>query len=359
MERITVALGDRSYPVYVGSGIIGKIGSLVEERRASILTDEHVATLFGERVQKAIDTSGTQTHMIVVPPGEQSKQFSTLEHVYDELLSFRSDRKTPLVALGGGVIGDLGGFAAGTFLRGIPYIQVPTTLLAQVDSSVGGKTAVNHPLGKNLIGVFYQPRFVLADVETLSSLPEEEYLSGLAEVIKHAVIADEELFSYLETHHNRVMSRDRDALMKMVTTSVRIKSHVVSQDEREADLRRILNFGHTFGHAIERLSGFGTIRHGHAVATGMAAAVRISEKLGEIDSNDVARIITLLEAYRFQTELPGYSNNDFVNAINYDKKAQEAHINFVLTAGIGYVTVKKMRATDIVDIIGQLGASRG
>lgn len=359
MEQLTVTLGDRSYPVYVGVGILDTIGSLVGDRRVSILTDENVSALFGERVQKSFDASGIETRMIVVPPGEQSKQFSSLINVYDELLSFQVDRQTPLVALGGGVIGDLGGFAAGTFLRGIPYIQVPTTLLAQVDSSVGGKTAVNHPLGKNLVGVFYQPRLVFADVETLLSLSEEEYFSGLAEVIKHAVIADGELFSYLETHQDRVMSRETDALLKMVTTSVRIKSNVVSQDERESGLRRILNFGHTFGHAIERLSGFGTISHGRAVATGMAVAVRISERLEEISSHDAARIIALLEKYRFQTELPGYSNTDYMNAIIYDKKAQGSHINFVLTAGIGCVTVKKMRATDIVDIIGQLGASRG
>jgi len=230
MEQITVSLGDRSYPVYVGTGMLDTIGSLVEGRRVSILTDENVSTLFGERVKNSFNASGTEIRTIVVPPGEQSKQFSSLVNVYDELLSFQADRQTPLVALGGGVIGDLGGFAAGTFLRGIPYIQVPTTLLAQVDSSVGGKTAVNHPLGKNLIGVFYQPRFVLADVETLLSLSDEEYLSGLAEVIKHAVIADGELFSYLEVHHDRVMSRETGALMKMVTTSVRIKSNVVSCD---------------------------------------------------------------------------------------------------------------------------------
>ena len=351
MEQITVSLGDRSYPVYVGVGILDTIGSLMGDRRASVLTDENVSTLFGERVQKSLDASEIETRTIVVAPGEQSKQFSSLMHVYDDLLSFQADRQTPLVALGGGVIGDLGGFAAGTFLRGIPYVQVPTTLLAQVDSSVGGKTAVNHPLGKNLIGVFYQPLFVLADVETILMLSEEEYFSGLAEVIKHAVIADAELFAYLEDHHDRVISRDTDSLMEMVTTSVRIKSDVVSQDEREAGLRRILNFGHTFGHAIERLSGFGSISHGSAVATGMAVAVRISERLGEISSGDAARIIALLERYRFQTELPGYSSEEYVDAITYDKKAQGSHINFVLTAGIGCVTVKKMRATDIVVII--------
>jgi len=351
MEQITVDLGDRSYPVYVGYGILDDIGSMIDDRRASILTDDHVSTLLGDRVQRSMTASGVETQTIVVAAGEQSKQFSSLIGVYDELLSFRVDRETPLVALGGGVIGDLGGFAAGTFLRGIPYIQVPTTLLAQVDSSVGGKTAVNHPLGKNLIGVFYQPRFVLADVETLLTLPDEEYLSGLAEVIKHAVIADEKLFSYLETNRDRVMSRERDALMNMVTTSVRIKSDVVSRDERESGLRRILNFGHTVGHAIERLSGFGTISHGRAVATGMAAAVRASERLGEIGRDDADRITTLLETYQYQTALPEHSVDEYLDAIHYDKKAQGSHINFVLTAGIGYVTVKKMRATDIVDII--------
>jgi 3-dehydroquinate synthase len=351
MEEITVDLGERSYPVYVGFGILDALGSLMKDRRASILTDENVSRLLGDRVKNTMADSEIETSSIVVSAGEQSKQFSCLIGVYDELLAFRTDRETPLVALGGGVIGDLGGFAAGTFLRGIPYIQVPTTLLAQVDSSVGGKTAVNHPLGKNLIGVFYQPQFVLADTETLLSLSQEEYYSGLAEVIKHAVIADAELFSYLETHHDRVMSRERDALEKMVTTSVRIKSEVVGRDERESGLRRILNFGHTFGHAIERLSGFGAVSHGRAVATGMAAAVRISERLGEIEKGDAERIISLLVKYDFRTELPEYSDNDYRDAINYDKKAQGSHINFVLTAGIGCVSVKKMRATDIVDII--------
>ncbi len=351
MEEIKVNLGERSYPIYVGFGILDDIGGLFNQRKVCVLTNPVVDSLCFERLEKSMGDAGIEVKKIVVPDGEGSKGFDTLCGVYDSLVTAGTARSTPLLTLGGGVIGDLGGFAAGTFMRGIPYVQIPTTLLSQVDSSVGGKTAVNHPSGKNLIGLFYQPKFVIIDIDTLKTLPEEEFLSGLAEVIKYGIISDRKLFDYLESEREKVMKREGGALKYIIKSSLKIKANIVSRDEREAGLRAVLNFGHTFGHAVENLTGYGAIKHGMAVAKGMAVSIGISSKMGLLSESEGVRMLNLLEDYGFDLSLPGFSRGEYEDVINYDKKASGEAINFVLTEGIGCVSLKKKRVADIVDII--------
>lgn len=351
MKRIDVNLRERSYPIYIGFGILDSIGELLKEREVCILTNPLVDSLYYGKLEGGIGSSGGKAHKIVVPEGESSKDMETLNKVYDSLVWAGANRLTPLLTLGGGVIGDLGGFAAGTFMRGIPLINIPTTLLSQVDSSVGGKTAVNHPMGKNLIGLFYQPEFVLIDVDTLKTLPEEEYLSGLAEVIKYGIISDRELFEYLESERDGVLKREGESLSCIIESSLKIKADVVSKDEREVGLRAILNFGHTFGHAVENLTGYGTVKHGMAVAKGMAVSIEISRKMGLITEGDSERMVNLLINYGFDLSLPKFSRGEYEGAINHDKKSAGKSINFVLTEGIGCVSLKKERTVDILDII--------
>ncbi len=352
MEKITVDLGERSYPVYIGFDILREAGNFIDTNLVCIITNPVVANLYSEPLISGIEKAGGKTCEILIPEGEKSKDISHVMDVYDCLIGAGAQRSTPLIALGGGVVGDIGGFVAATYMRGIPYIQVPTTLLSQVDSSVGGKTGVNHPRGKNLIGVFYQPKFVLIDISTLSSLPNEEFRSGISEVIKYGVISRNNLFGYLEENREKIIAKDKDSLQHIVTESIKIKADIVSRDERESGLRSILNFGHTLGHAIESLSGYGSLRHGEAVAKGMSAATLISEKIGMITEDEGKRIRELLESYGFDLTLPPFSGRQYIDAINNDKKAQGSQINFVLTEGIGYVSLKKMTATDIVEIIG-------
>ena len=352
MEKIKVDLAERSYIVYIGFDILREAGTLIDSKLVCVLSKPGVANLYYKPLMSGIETAGKKTCKILVPEGERSKDISQVMEIYDSLIGAGAQRSTPIIALGGGVVGDIGGFVAATYMRGIPYIQVPTTLLAQVDSSVGGKTGVNHPKGKNLIGVFYQPKFVLIDINTLTSLPEVEFLSGISEVIKYGVISKTRLFDYLEQNREKIIARDRDSLKHIVTESIKIKADIVSRDERESGLRSILNFGHTLGHAIENLSGYGSLRHGEAVAKGMAAATLISERIGMMTEDDGLRIRELLASYGFDLTLPPFSRRQYIDSINNDKKAQDSQINFVLTEGIGYVSLKKMTATDIVEIIG-------
>jgi 3-dehydroquinate synthase len=353
MERVAVELGDRSYPIMIGSGILSGLGGQLRGADVCVLTNPLVDSLYGEAVRESIEREGGAVHSIVVPDGETSKDFGHLMEVYDALLTHRAQRKTPLIALGGGVIGDLGGFCAATFMRGIPFVQVPTTLLAQVDSSVGGKTAVNHPLGKNLIGVFYQPRLVFIDVDTLNTLPREEFLSGMAEVIKYGVVLDGELFTLLEERREAILNKQRDALIPIIRRSVEIKADVVRQDEREEGLRSVLNFGHTLGHAIERLVGYGRIRHGDAVAKGMAFSADVSLKMGLIPGEVRDRVVGLLTAYGFDLSIPPFNAREYQNALIVDKKSEGAVINYVLTGGIGRFILKKLSVLDILDFIEQ------
>ena len=297
MQTLTVALGDRSYPIHIGSGLLNQPELLLPHLKipqATIVTNTTVGPLYLDRVQKALVQAGVKTMAIILPDGEAYKNTESLNHIYDVLLQNRMERKGTLIALGGGVIGDLTGFAAATYLRGVPFIQIPTTLLAQVDSSVGGKTGINHPLGKNMIGAFYQPQVVLADTETLNTLPDRELSAGLAEIIKYGLISDLPFFEWLEANMELLLARDPQALTYAILRSCQNKADVVAADERESGRRALLNLGHTFGHAIEAGMGYGNVLHGEAVGTGMIMAAVLSQQLGWISKQDVARIRALI-----------------------------------------------------------------
>jgi 3-dehydroquinate synthase len=282
---------------------------------------------------------GKQCLAIVLPDGEEEKNVNNLMRIFDVLLENKCDRKTTLVALGGGVIGDMTGFAAATYMRGVPFVQIPTTLLAQVDSSVGGKTAINHPLGKNMIGAFYQPQSVLADTATLASLPQRELSAGLAEVIKHGAIIDIEFFSWLEQHMDQLMARDDAALAQVIRRSCEIKADVVRQDERESGLRAILNFGHTFGHAIEAGLGYGEWLHGEAVGCGMVMAADLSHRLGYLSAQDKSRIIALVKAAGLPVVAPDLGVDRWLELMEVDKKNEGGQIKFILLKPLGQATI--------------------
>jgi len=343
MQSVRVALGARSYPIHIGSGLLERpelIAPVMPQRRAAIVTNETVAPLYLGRLGAALARAGIETVPVVIPDGEQYKDWRTLNTVYDALLAARCDRATTIVALGGGVVGDLAGFAAATYQRGVPYVQVPTTLLAQVDSSVGGKTAVNHPRGKNILGAFYQPLAVIADIDTLKTLPERELRAGMAEVVKHGVICDAGFFAWLERDLDRLLARDPQALGKAVLRSCEIKAGFVSRDERESGERALLNFGHTFGHAIEAGLGYGKWLHGEAVAAGMVLAAELSRRLGYLSENDVARIAALLERAGLPVSVRGLSAERFLELMSVDKKARDQRLTFIVLEKIGKALIR-------------------
>jgi len=343
MQTVRVALGDRSYPVHIGRGLLARgdlVASAIPQRRVAIVTNETVAPLHLDRLAAALGAAGVTCIRIVVPDGEDHKDWRTLDAVFEELLAHRCDRQTALVALGGGVIGDLAGFAAATYQRGVPFIQVPTTLLAQVDSSVGGKTAINHPRGKNMIGAFHQPLLVLADMDTLATLPERELRAGLAEVIKHGAIRDAELFAWLETNIERLRARDPDALAHVVRRSVEIKAEVVARDERESGERALLNFGHTFGHAIESGLGYGTWLHGEAVAAGMVMAGELSTRLGLLDGSSAARLRRLIDRAGLPVLGPRLGAERYAELMAVDKKARSGRNAFVVLERLGSAAIR-------------------
>jgi 3-dehydroquinate synthase len=341
VEILRVELGERSYSIVVGTHLVHRVGEWLEgmglAKRVMIVTHPRLKGLYGGLVASGLRDYGHAPVIIEVPDGEETKSLERASWLYDDLLTRKIDRNTALLALGGGVIGDLVGFVAATILRGVPYIQVPTTLLAQVDSSVGGKTAVNHPLGKNLIGAFYQPILVVADLVTLMTLPPEEYHAGLAEVIKYGVIADEAFFGFLEEQAEPVKSLDSDALEHIVLTSCAIKAAVVARDEREAGLRSILNFGHTIAHAVEAVDAYKSIKHGLAVAMGMACAARLSEALGVCAGAEADRLIRCLEDYGHPTRLPPMDPEALWEAMTLDKKVRDEKVRLVLMEAVGRV----------------------
>ena len=343
MQTLSLALGERSYPIHIGAGLLGRVDlvvSVLSRKRMAIVTNTTVAPLFLERFAGPLVREGVEVVRIVVPDGEDHKDWQTLNQIFDALLKERCGRDTTLVALGGGVIGDITGFAAATYQRGVNYIQVPTTLLAQVDSSVGGKTAINHPLGKNMIGAFHQPRLVLADMATLDTLPERELRSGLAEVIKHGLIRDEAFLVWLEANVARLLARDPEALAHAVLRSVEIKAEIVGQDERESGLRRVLNFGHTFGHAIETGFGYGAWLHGEAVAAGMAMATDLSRQLGYLSEADAERVRSLLARAGLPVTAKGLAPARMQQLMKGDKKVKDGRIHFVLLERLGAATVR-------------------
>ena len=339
--NLTVDLGERSYPIVIGRHLLenDEFARYVPGKRVAIVTNTVVAPLYLERLSVMLQAAGKQCQSIVLPDGEEEKNADNLMRIFTALLEHKCDRKTTLVALGGGVIGDMTGFAAATYMRGVPFVQVPTTLLAQVDSSVGGKTAINHPLGKNMIGAFYQPQAVLADTATLSSLPDRELSAGLAEVIKHGAIIDADFFRWQEQNMGRLMARDDEALAHAIRRSCEIKADVVRQDEREGGLRAILNFGHTFGHAIEAGLGYGEWLHGEAVGCGMVMAADLSVRLGYLAPEDQARIVALVKAAGLPTVAPDLGEARWLELMEVDKKNEDGRIKFILLKPLGQATM--------------------
>ena len=338
MLTTVVGLGDRAYPIHIGTGLLDQVQLVtahLPQKRVAIVTNETVAPLYLGRLSAALEGAGVEVLPIVVRDGESFKNWETLNLIFDALLAARCERKTTLIALGGGVIGDLTGFAAATYLRGVPFIQVPTTLLSQVDSSVGGKTGINHPLGKNMIGAFYQPRLVLADLASLDTLPDRELAAGLAEVIKYGILGDAPFFEWLEANMPALLARDRDALAHAVQRCCRNKADIVAEDERETGRRALLNLGHTFGHAIEAALGFGVWLHGEAVAAGMALAARTSLLLGHIGETELKRIESILAAARLPVAPPELPVARWLELMGHDKKVEAGRLRFVLLRALG------------------------
>nr|WP_081589832.1 bifunctional shikimate kinase/3-dehydroquinate synthase AroKB [Massilia timonae] len=339
-DRITlnVDLGERSYPIAIGPGLLDDAALLerhIGGNKVAIVTNTTVAPLYLDKVAGHLRAAGRDVVEIVLPDGEEHKNWQSLNLVYDALLQNKCDRKTTLVALGGGVIGDLTGFAASSYMRGVPFVQIPTTLLSQVDSSVGGKTGINHPLGKNMIGAFYQPRAVIADTATLDTLPPRELSAGLAEVIKHGAILDATFFDWIEANIGKLMAREPQAIAHAIARSCEIKSEVVRKDEREGGLRAVLNFGHTFGHAIENGLGYGEWLHGEAVGCGMVMAADMSARLGLIEPAAVERVRALVRAAGLPAEAPDLGEARWIELMEVDKKNEGGEIRFILLKPLG------------------------
>ena len=351
MQTLSVALGERSYPIHIGAGLLDDAGLYaphVKGKRVAIVTNPVVAPLYLARVQAAIGQAGGTAVAVLTEDGEQAKGWAALDRVIDALLAAQLGRDALVVALGGGVIGDLAGFAAAIYQRGIPFLQVPTTLLAQVDSSVGGKTAINHARGKNMVGAFHQPLAVIADVATLDSLPERELRAGIAEVIKHGFILDSAFVAWLEANIGKLLARDRAALEHAVRRSCELKAQVVAADEREAGLRAILNFGHTFGHAIEAGAGYGEWLHGEAVAAGMVMAAELSQRAGTLRRADAERVKALIARAGLPVRGPKLPVARYLELMQIDKKAAGGKMRFVLLDGIGRATLRGELSADAI-----------
>lgn len=343
MKTVQVSLGERSYEIFIESGLLGQVGELLEHRGIHptifLISNSRVFELYGEDLFRQLSDRGCQVNEIIIPDGEQHKTIKTVEQIYTDLLSHRADRSSTVIALGGGVTGDIAGFAAATLLRGIPYIQIPTTLLAQVDSSVGGKTGVNHPLGKNMIGSFYQPELVCIDTDTLSTLPPREFQSGLYEVVKYGLICDSEFFEFFATHLEDIQGQVTDVLEEVISRCCVIKAEITSQDEKEQDLRRILNFGHTFGHALEVATEYQEFTHGEAIAWGMLVETQLSRLQGFLDDSTSKRIMQTVHSIGDLPPIDSVSIESLMEAMKRDKKHQGDQIIFVLLKGIGTTVI--------------------
>ncbi|MDC0182709.1 3-dehydroquinate synthase [Nitrosomonadales bacterium] len=337
-ETININLGKRSYPIYVGEHLLTN-GDLFEKhisnKKVAIVTNETISPLYLQKISKTFKDINKEIIPIILPDGEAFKNFETLNLIYDELLKNRANRQISLVALGGGVVGDITGFAAATFMRGVDFIQIPTTLLSQVDSSVGGKTGINHQLGKNMIGAFYQPKCVIADISLLATLPDNHLSAGLAEVIKYGLIRDFSFFEWLEKNINGIMKRDSKLLINAVICSCKNKADIVESDEFESNIRAILNLGHTFGHAIETATGYGKWLHGEAIGIGMVMAAHLSEQMGWLKKEEYQRIKSLIVSSNLPINPPEISKKDFLDLMQLDKKTKDDQINLVLQQGIG------------------------
>jgi 3-dehydroquinate synthase len=348
MKRIRVKLGQNGYNIYVGSDLLSQVGRFLKElgfnNKAVIITDPTVKNLYALSLRQSLIGNGYKGVILEIPEGEEFKSLDTAERLYEELTDFDAERLTPIMALGGGVIGDTAGFVAATYMRGVPFVQLPTTLLAQVDSSIGGKVAVNFGRLKNIIGAYYQPKIVVSDITTLLTLSPAEIISGLSEVIKYAIIRDENFFTYLEEHLDQIKSLDKNSLEYIVTVSARIKADIVAKDEKDEGLRNILNFGHTIGHAVESVTNF-NVSHGQAIAIGMLSASIIAKESGIFENAAVLRIRRLLKRAGLMTKMPKIETSKIIEAMTHDKKIVGGKIRFVLPRSIGEVFV-----TDEVDL---------
>jgi len=353
---LTVNLPENSYDIVIDRGILSSLGNRCAaiglKGRAAVITNPRVAALYGDVVQASLAGAGFDVALIEMADGEEYKNAATLNQVYDRLLEAGVDRTSFIVALGGGVVGDLAGFAAATWLRGIPFVQVPTTLLAQVDSSVGGKTGIDHPKGKNLIGAFYQPRLVLVDVDTLATLDRRQFCSGLAEVVKYGAVLDLQFFEYLETTIDRILAMETEPLIEIVHRSCRLKAGVVEQDEKESGLRAVLNYGHTLGHAFEALCGYSGLVHGEAVAIGMSLAAKVSLTKELCSRADVDRITALIGRCGLSVEIPPYERKHLLEAVSSDKKAAGGTITFICNRGLGRYSMSKHTPEELLILSG-------
>lgn len=341
MKTLQVALGERSYPIYIGEHLLSEqalFAAHIKGKEVLIVSNDTVAPLYMDTVQAALSNYRVQT--VILPDGEQYKTLEIMQQIFDGMLQARMSRQTTIIALGGGVIGDMAGFAAACYQRGVPFIQVPTTLLSQVDSSVGGKTAVNHPLGKNMIGAFYQPQCVFADTSTLTTLDNRQFAAGLAEVIKYGLINDAEFFDWLEANMAGLVARKPDLLAQAIARSCQDKADIVAADEREQGVRALLNLGHTFGHAIETGCGYGVVLHGEAIAIGMVMAADLSRRLGWLDEATVDRIKAILQAAGLPVSVPSeMTASRFMELMAVDKKVQDGAIRLILLKAIGQAVI--------------------
>ncbi|MDY6912394.1 MAG: 3-dehydroquinate synthase, partial [Chloroflexota bacterium] len=347
-----VTTATASYPVFVGWGLLDTLGERMKKAglngNALVISEDHVFPLYGDRVQASLQKAGFAIDSFVIPHGEKSKTIEIANRIYDFLVQHRAERNHIIVALGGGLIGDVAGFVAATFLRGMPLVHVPTSLMAMVDSSIGGKVAINHPEGKNLIGAFYQPRLVLADVQTLITLPQRELTSGWAEVIKHGLIRDADYFRFLERNTDKLTKLDKASTTEAIKRSAAIKAAVVSEDEKEAGLRMILNYGHTIAHGLETAAGYGEMLHGEAVAVGMMGAARIAERLNLLEGNAVKQQTALLQKFNLPVTYPGADLESIMKTIELDKKVQAKAVRWVLLQNIGKTVIRNDVLPDLV-----------
>lgn len=349
MQTLHVALDSRSYPIHIGSNLLNQADLILprlKRKSVAIVTNTTVAPLYLGPLAKTLRDAGVSVIEIILPDGEAYKNTDTLNLIYDALLKNRCERSTTLIALGGGVIGDLTGYAAATYLRGVPFIQIPTTLLSQVDSSVGGKTGINHPLGKNMIGAFYQPKLVLADIGTLKTLPPRELSAGLAEVIKYGLIRDADFFDWLEINIGKLMALDEAAISYAIYRSCQNKAEVVAADEHETGERALLNLGHTFGHAIENAMGYGVWLHGEAVAAGTIMAADLSRRMGWLNADEFTRIHQLLSISNLPLQAPNLGADRYLDLMASDKKVADGKIRLVLQQGIGKAVITSDYAAD-------------
>ena len=360
MKTVTVTLPGRDYDILIGRGLIRDAGSLIRDAAhptlAVVITDENIADLYLEAVRSSIESTGLRCVTASIPAGESSKSLEMARRLYDDLAEAGADRGSVVVALGGGVVGDLAGFVAATYMRGIPYVQLPTTLLADVDSSVGGKVAVNHARGKNLIGAFYQPRLVIADIDTLDTLPTPEFCAGMVEVIKYGIIRDLSFLGFLEQRRQTLRDLAKDDLEHVVQRCCQIKADVVQEDETETGVRAILNFGHTIGHALETLAEYADYRHGEAVAVGTIAACMLSERLVGLSRPDTERVTELLAFFDAPSVVRGLDASTVLETMRLDKKAVRGRIRFVLTRSLGSVEIRDdVDDRVVLDVLREIG----